>query len=504
MNNVALNDVVFENMYLIGIDIGTGSIKVVKSDMAGNPLDMAQYPYPLDQSQKDFFEQDPEAIWDAFVLSIQNIVANSQDEPMAISLSCAMHSLILVDDKGAALYPMLTWADARSGEIATRLRESPEGKQIYESTGTPIHPMSPLCKIIWFKEHRPDLFNKTYKFISVKEYIWYKLFGCFEIDYSIASATGLFDIKTLQWSTLPCALAGIHTNQLSTPVDTVYIRRNINAQMAALLNLPVNTAFVIGAGDGCCANLGSGVMQPGTAAITIGTSGAVRLTGPVPVYNYPVMTFNYLLNKNTFVSGGAINNGGIAVKWLLENFMEQPGDYQQLFDTIAQVPAGSNGLIFLPYVYGERAPIWDAKSSGAYLNIKPEHTRAHFLKAALEGICYALCDVLRELEQVSGNVGQVSVSGGFTSSPVWMQILADVTGKRLVTVQVEDASATGAIYLAIKALFPHAELPQSTAGTVIHANMDHHLIYSKTFPLFKKLYADLKESMHTLNQMNLT
>jgi gluconokinase len=488
--------------YLIGIDIGTGSIKAISSDIHGTPSAIARYPYPLDQPQQGFFEQDPEMIWKAFILSIQRIVAKGPHKLLAFSLSSAMHSLILVDKNGLPLCPMMTWADVRSEEIARRIMESPEGERIYRVTGTPIHPMSPLCKLIWLKENRRELFKKAHKFISIKEYIWHKLFQCFEVDYSVASGTGLFDILALNWSPEACMLAGIHAGQLSTPVDTVHTRSGLTTQTADLLGLPIDTLFVIGASDGCCANFGSGVLTPETAAITIGTSGAVRITGPAPVYNYPEMTFNYLLNKNTFVSGGAINNGGIAVDWLLKNFLDDPGGYQKLFDTIATMPAGSDGLIFLPYLYGERAPIWDAQSSGAYLNIRPKHTRSHFLRATLEGICYTLYAVLQGLEQASGCVEQIHVSGGFTSSPVWMQMLADVTGKRLLLLPSEDASVTGAVYLAITALFPGSLPPVPGQGTILQPDKKNHLVYAQYFPLFKKLYTDLKDSMHAFNQIN--
>jgi gluconokinase len=366
--------------------------------------------------------------------------------------------------------------------------------------------MSPLCKLIWLRENQPGLFKAAHKFISIKEYVWHRLFNRFEVDYSIASATGLFDIKKLCWSQGACILAGISVGQLSDVVDTDHVQTGLDANIAASLNIPQNTPFVIGASDGCCANLGSHVTGSGVAALTIGTSGAVRITGNQPIYNYPGMTFNYLLNHNTFVSGGAVNNGGIAVDWLLKTFLNKTelntADYQTLFTTIQTVPAGSYGLIFLPYLYGERAPIWDAKSSGSYLNIKPQHKQAHFLRAALEGICYALYDVLRGLEEASANIHQINISGGFITSPVWVQLLADITGKKLMILQPEDASAIGAIYLAMAALYPQINLPQTGTGHIIYPDKENHQLYAKIFPLFKKLYHDLKESMHLLQQLN--
>jgi len=489
--------------YILGIDIGTGSTKGVGLSLKGNVLASAQHHYLINEPQPGYSEQHPEAIWQAFVDCVKDVTTELKRPPAAVSFSSAMHSLIAVDDKGIALHPMITWADTRSEKLATQLRASDQGEAIYRQTGTPIHPMTPLCKLLWMKEHDTDLFHKAAKFISIKEYLWYKLFSAFEVDYSLASATGLFDIVKLQWSDEACRLAGITADKLSKPVDTNYTQKALVPSSEKLLGIPATTPFVIGASDGCCANLGSHVTDGGTAALTIGTSGAVRITGDKPVYNYPAMIFNYLLNHNTYVSGGAVNNGGIALDWLLKKFLNigkpTDDDYKNLFKSIDNIPAGSEGLIFLPYLYGERAPIWDANSSGAYLNIQPQHSQQHFLRAGLEGICFALNDVVNTLEQASTPIEQISISGGFIGSATWVQTLANITGKKLVVQQTEDASAMGAVYIAMQELFPDTQLPHLPDAQVIKPDAKSHAVYAKIFPLFKKVYEDLKGTMQVLN-----
>lgn len=491
--------------YILGIDIGTGSTKAVAMDITGNVLHIAQHYYPISQPKPGYSEQDPDTIHQAFVSCVRDTIQKLETAPSAISFSSAMHSLIPVNQNGQVLSPMLTWADTRAEQIAQRIKASPQAENIYRVTGTPIHPMSPLCKLIWLRENEPGLFGQTHKFISIKEYIWYKLFNVFQVDYSIASGTGLFDILKLQWSQGACILAGVSSAQLSSAVDTSHTQTGINANVAVQLGIPILTPFIIGATDGCCANLGSHVTSTGIAALTIGTSGAVRTTGSTPVYNYAGMTFNYLLNHNTYISGGAVNNGGIAVNWLLKTFLNKtelsPADYTTLSKAIQTTPTTSEGLIFLPYLYGERAPIWDAKSSGAYLNIKPQHTQAHFLRAALEGICYALYDVLLTLESASAPINQLNISGGFLTSPVWIQLLADVTGKQLMILQPEDASAIGAIYLAMQALYPQQTLPQPGEPQLIYPNQANHILYAKNFPLFKQLYNNVKGTINQLNNL---
>ncbi len=489
--------------YILGIDIGTGSTKAVAVNFEGKPIGESQFYYPISNPKPGYQEQNPFQILEAFKNCITSIINKIGESPIAISFSCAMHTLIPVDKDCWPLAEMMTWADYRSESIAERIRTGNEGELLYRACGTPIHAMSPLCKIIWLRENIHDLFVNTYKFISIKEFIWHYLFNEFEVDYSIASSSGLFNILDLNWDTKACELAGITSNQLSNLVKTTYLRDKIVHKALNELNLNPNTKFVIGASDGCCANLGSDTILAGTAALTIGTSGAVRITGKKPIYNFNSMTFNYLLNNQTYVSGGAINNGGIVFKWLVNTFTNEntkTGEdaYNSALNQIKNIAVGSDDLVFLPYLYGERAPIWDTKSCGVFFNIKPSHTSAHFLRAGLEGICYALFDVLTTIETSSAPIKQLNISGGFINSPIWVQILADITGKRLSIVQTEDASAIGAIYLAMEAL--DISIPKNENLESIEPDMNNHQQYNQAFKLFKLLYTNLKDTMHLINR----
>ncbi len=494
--------------YILGVDIGTGSVKAVAVGLHGQAIDATQIHYPtLPPLETGFAEQDAELIWQGFLKCIREIIERL-GQPQAIGLSSAMHSLILVDAEGKPLTNMINWADTRSAAIADALRASPEGKNLYEQTGTPVYSMSPLTKIIWFRENQKVLFDQTARFISIKELLWFRLFGQFQIDYSIASATGLFDILGFRWSEKALKLAGIDADKLSEPVSTTYIRQDIKADIAKLLGIKEALYWMIGANDGCLANLGSGANQPNVAALTIGTSGAVRMASNKPLYNFKAMTFNYILDEKTYICGGAINNGGLILNWLLENFMSiktvSPTNYQQLFDMVKAVPAGSNGLLFLPYLTGERTPLWDSNSCGVFFGIKTEHTQAHFLKAALEGVCFAINNVLDSVIQPSAKLEETKVSGGFTASPVWLQLMADVTGKKLTVVQAEDASAIGAACLAIQTgNFAGFSLKdENQPEQIVKPDTEKHLTYNKYYHLFTKLYGDLKDGMHKLAVLN--
>ncbi|WP_316736043.1 gluconokinase [Pedobacter aquatilis] len=489
--------------YILGIDIGTGSTKAVALDLNFRPISTSQHHYPTQSVKTGYSEQDPEMIWQAFLNCISDLKEELKAEPISIGLSSAMHSLIMVDSVGLPLAPMQTWADNRSAEIADKLLNGDEGLQLYALTGTPIHPMSPLCKIFWLKENEPVLFSKTHKFISIKEYIWFKLFGEYIIDYSIASCTGLFDINSLKWNEQALALCNLSHSNLSKPVSTSYSNIKLLPKHQSLLK---QTSFVIGASDGCLANLGSEAIFEGTAALTIGTSGALRVASAKPIVNKKAMTFNYILDDKTFICGGPINNGGLALQWLMKNVFGKneltSDDYTNLFKQIETTNIGSNGLIFLPYLTGERAPIWNSKASGTFIGLSNQHEQKHLARALIEGICFSLYDVLAEMEIGGANIKSIHASGGFVHSKVWMQILADVTGKEILLITEEDASAVGAAYLAAKAigLVESYPLGKNETFNMVKPNPANHIFYKQRFTIYKKAYINLKECMQEINQ----
>jgi gluconokinase len=492
--------------YFIGVDIGTGSTKSVAVKTSGEAVHAAQVSYPTYTPELTYSEQAPELIWQAFVKSILRVVEEMKEFPGGIVISSAMHSVIPVDEKGNALMNMITWADNRSASIAKNLRASSLGEKIYAQSGTPIHAMTPACKIKWLKENNPELFKKVFKFVSIKEYVWFKLFEKYEVDFSIATATGLFDLETLDWNTAATEFCGIRPEHLSTPVETTFSRKsfnNLDHDLKSMNDVP----FVIGASDGCLANLGSFAVAPGVAALTIGTSGAIRVASTKPTINFEAMTFNYLLTKDVFISGGPINNGGVVLKWYTEVFlrktMKTSADYDALLQEITDVKPGSDGLIFIPYLLGERAPIWDSEACGVFFGIRNFHTQAHFTRAVVEGISMALYSIAAAMESSGLAIEQIHVSGGFVESEEWLQILADIFNKKICLINAEDASAIGAAYLGLKAL--------NVIDDYHHLRADHnvtydpdaskHAVYAKCFTIYKRLYQKLKEEMELVVEL---
>ena len=496
--------------YIIGIDIGTSNTKAVAFGMAGEIFANASVSYGAIQSAPGYHEQDPDIFFKAVMSTLEEVVQKNKGNVLTgISFSSAMHGLMAVDKKGKPITNIITWADLRSKEQAQKLKASPAGARIYQYTGTPIHPMSPLCKLMWMKENDPVTFASAFKFISIKEYIFFKLFGDYFIDHSIASATGLFDIYSLKWYDEALQVAGIHAGQLSVPVSTTFTLNNLQKKYVDILEIPPGTPFVIGASDGCLANLGTNAVEPGDTSITIGTSGAVRMISEHPHYDSKQRIFNYLLTEKKYVSGGPINNGIVLLKWYAENFLDRVFNSTEGFnwymEEACSVPAGCNGLIFLPYVMGERAPVWDADAKGVFFGIHSKHKQAHFMRSIVEGISFALLQVTKSLEETVGEVTNIYASGGFIHSKDWLQMLADIFGKNIHVTNASDASALGAAILGWNALGVLNTLSDAKSFITVQDTYfpDHHQhrMYMDNYSVYASLYFKLKEEFLKLETL---
>jgi len=495
---------------IIGLDIGTSSTKAIAFGSTGEIIAEHKISYPILNPKSDYFEQDPEEIFQAVIESIafvsNTLKANKQYTLSGIGISCAMHSLIAVGEKGNPLTNCIIWADSRSKGFATQIKNSTEGHDIYMKTGTPIHPMSPLCKLAWMRENMKEIFDASYKFISIKEYVCYKLFKTYMVDYSIASATGLFNIHSLEWYLPALKVAGISSQQLSEPVPITTVLSNLDIVFADLMGLKGSIPFVIGGSDGCLANLGVNAIKPGDAAVTIGTSGAIRVMTNKPNTDTKARIFSYLLTEDKFVLGGAVNNGGVILRWFKENFAdEEVSDalkdgtdvYDALIKKAATIPPGSDGLVFLPYLMGERAPHWNTNVKGVFFGMQLLHTKAHFIRAVLEGIIFGIYSVGKVLEETTGDINVIFANGGFAKSSDWVQMLADVFNKKVLIAESYESAALGAAIVAFKALgiIDRFEDIGRLVPIVdeLTPNLINHHVYMKNFALFERLYEKLKD-----------
>lgn len=500
--------------YRMGVDIGTTSTKAVLFDLQGKALSRHGEEYPLLTPVPEAAEQDPDLIFQSVIASIRGCLAEtgvSGEELGFISFSAAMHSLIIVDGEGKPLTRSITWADNRSAPYAADIKNNHNGHEIYMRTGTPIHPMSPLVKLVWLKSERPELFKPEHKFISIKEYVFYRLFGHYVVDYSIASATGLFNLHSLDWDEEAIKLAGVKRGQLSAPVSTTHSIQGLKPEIAAAAGLPEDALFIVGANDGVLSNLGVGAIDPGVVAVTIGTSGAIRTVTDKPVTDPKGRIFCYALTENRFVIGGPVNNGGIIFRWIRDEIANAEVEtakrlgkdpYEILTDIAALVPPGSNGLIFHPYLAGERAPLWNANARGSFFGLGIHHKKEHMIRAALEGVIMNLYTVLLALQELIGKPARVQATGGFARSELWRQMLADVFNQEVTVPESFESSCLGAVVLGMYGqgeISSLSEVKKMVGGIHTHQpNQEATEAYSKLLRIFIRLPRLLEEEYEAI------
>lgn len=482
---------------IIAVDIGTTNIKIVACDDRGAVLLNESVACSVIRISDKEIEQDPTLVLHSVNKLLKNAILQLPTNNIkGICFSSAMHSMIAVDENDALLTNAILWGDTRSEQQAQQIKETLDEKELYQEIGVPVHPSLPLCKIVWLQENMPQVFKRVKKFISIKEYLFFKWFGKYIVDHSIAGAMGMLNIHTLQWSKKALAITGISADKLSTIVSVIHAETKLNKEYADMFGIPDNVAFIIGSSDGCFANIGSGVFKDNEATLTIGTSGAVRITTSRPLLNEKPALFCYPVLKDLYVKGGAVNNGGNVLEWFSQSFTEDKDDgYDKIIEKAASVNAGVEGLIFLPYLLGERAPIWNASARGVFFGVNSLHDKAHFTRAILEGISFGLYDVFCELQKNSNAIDTIYVSGGFTKSDFWVQMIADIFNKKVVVSNVADASAMGAIQLGMFAtgLIKEMSFTQvDTSGIVFTPDAEKHIIYEKQFNIFCALYHALQ------------
>jgi gluconokinase len=491
---------------VIGVDIGTTSTKSVAYDVAGRAGASHTVAYPLHEPSPGFAEQDPDVILAAVIETIRAVTAASP-AVMALSFSSALHSLIGLDAAGRPLTPSITWADGRAGPQADRLRGTAVGLALHRRTGTPVHPMSPLTKLMWFAENAPALARRVVHWVGIKDYVISHLTGDLITDHSLASATGLMDIHRLEWDPEALTLAGITAAQLPALAPTTTVLPGLTAAVATATGLPEALAVVLGAGDGPLANLGLGAVQPGVAACSIGTSAAIRVMVETPGVDALGGVFCYALTPAHWAVGGAINNGGIVLGWAGDALTPDlgPSSYDQVLELAQQARPGSDGLLMLPYLLGERAPHWSSLARGAYIGLTREHGRPELIRAAIEGVCLQLGLVLASVRAAGNAVHAIRATGGFARSPFWRQLLADVLDIEIQFPAGHEGSSFGAALLALQALGLIDDIGVAAdlviITEVVHPDPSSAATYQTLQPIFAGLYDALVPAFTALRAL---
>ncbi|MEC1179675.1 gluconokinase [Metasolibacillus meyeri] len=448
--------------YMLGVDIGTTSTKAVLFTVQGAIIEQANIGYPLHTPDISTAQQDPQEIWQAVLRAVSTIMAKHADKKLAfISFSSALHSVIAIDENDQPLTPVITWADNRSEGWARKIKNELNGHEVYLRTGTPIHPMSPLCKIAWLTHEHPAIAKKAKKYIGIKEYIFKKLFDKYVVDHSLASAMGLMNLQKLEWDEEALQIAGISKKQLSTLVSTTQCFQGCNEQLAHQMGIDPQTPFIIGAGDGMLSNLGVNAIGKGEVAVTIGTSGAIRTVIDKPQTDNKGRIFCYALTENHWVIGGPVNNGGMVLRWIRDEFASSEIEtakrlgidpYEVLTKIAERIRPGADGLLFHPYLAGERAPLWNPDVRGSFFGLTMAHKKEHMIRAALEGVIYNLYTVYLALREcMDGPVTRIQATGGFARSETWRQMMADIFESEVTVPESHESSCLGACILGLYA-----------------------------------------------------
>ena len=495
--------------YMIGVDIGTTSTKAVLFKENGEIAAKAGGEYPLHTPSPSVAEQDPEQIFQTVLSSVQGVMSESGIHPgqvLFVSFSSAMHSVIAVDKDGTPLTRCITWADNRSAEWSARLKKDMGGHELYLRTGTPIHPMSPLTKLMWLRHEQESLFNQAAKFISIKEYVYFKLFGKYIVDHSIASSTGLMNLNTLAWDKEALAVAGITEDRLSELVPTTHIMTGLHPGYAEAMGLSPSTPFVLGASDGVLSNLGVNAIKPGVVAATIGTSGAIRTVVDKPMTDPKGRIFCYALTEDKWVIGGPVNNGGMIFRWVRDQLAASEVEtakrlginpYDVLTKIADRVRPGSGGLLFHPYLTGERAPLWDPNARGSFFGLTLNHQKEHMIRSVLEGVLFNMYTVLLAMEEQIGRPSKIHATGGFARSPIWRQMMADIFDQQVIVPESYESSCLGAVVLGLYAT-GRAKSLDIVKDMVGHTH-DHRpvgenaAIYKQLLPIYIRISRKLEE-----------
>ncbi|WRS26447.1 gluconokinase [Oscillospiraceae bacterium MB08-C2-2] len=489
-------------MTYMGIDIGTSSVRAAIYGEDGSFVSMSQREYTMISTEVGMAALAPDEVFEAMLDCIADCVKEAGQAPAAVSFSAAMHSFLVLDDEYKPLTDAFTWGDTRADEQARALGARPDVDALCSATGCKVsHPLYPCAKILYIKEQQPEIFAKGKLFATMKQYFIIRLFGQNLVDYSDAGASGLFNIHSFTWDkTIVEDILGIGLEKLGTLKKCTTELGVMRQDYRERCGLPFTTKFYIGSTDGQLAHYGCGALDETAASSTVGTSGALRAIVNNPPPDAGQNLWCYAFRPGLLLSGGAINNAGLALKWLRDEYQQQfEADaaarnisLYQLFDQeAAKIAPGSEGLLFMPLLTSERSPDWMIGASGSMYGLRLGHGRFHIVRAAMEGVMYRMYSVFEVLLRENPAITKIIANGGYAKSPFWLQMQADIFNREIHVSQVGEASVYGAALLAMCAMkgqdFPYS-LKAAPLTQVYKPNPEAAAVYAKAYQRYKVVY----------------
>lgn len=492
--------------YLMGLDISTTGAKALIIDEAGAVIAVANTPQPISQPQPLWSEQNPADWWDGISASIRQALADSGlsgEDISAIGLTGQMHGLVLLDEHGAVLRPAILWNDQRTqaqcDDITARVGE----RRLIELTGNPALTGFTAPKLLWVRDHEPEIYAKIDQILLPKDYIRYKLTDAYATDLAGAAGTSLLNVAERAWSAEVLDALEIPAEWLPPVHEGTQITSVISAAGAAATGLTAGTPVVGGGGDQAAGAVGMGCVTPDKIGVTVGTSGVVF--APLSRYAYEaegrLHAFCHALPDTWHFMGVMLSAAG-SLQWYKDTFAPDLA-FDALLAEAEETPAGSDGLFFLPYLTGERTPHPDPLARGAFIGITSRHTRGHMTRAVLEGVAFGLKDSFTLVDQAGlPDSFEVRISGGGAKSPVWQQIIADVLAAPLVNINTTEGGAFGAAILASVAAGVYGDVASACeamiqTGEEVPVGADADL-YTERYEVYRSLYPTLKETFATI------
>ncbi len=503
--------------YFLGLDIGTSGVKALLITEAGQAAASDTQEYPLYTPQPQWAEQDPEDWWRGTVRATQNVLAKAGvrgEEIAGIGLSGQMHGSVFLDKDNNVLRRALLWCDQRTQGECDWITAQVGQENLVEYVANPVLTGFTAPKIVWLRNHERETYDQVVKVLLPKDYIRFKLTGVHATEVSDASGTALLDVKNRRWSREVLDAAEIPYSFMPECAESIEITGHVHTEAAALTGLALGTPVAGGGGDNAAGAVGSGVVETGLVSSTVGTSGVVFAYSDTPATDpkLRVHTFCHAVPGKWHTMGVSLSAGG-SLRWLADTFFQPEGvvsrttggdRYALMADGAARVPAGSEGLIFLPYLTGERTPYPDAEARGVFFGMTLRHKREHFTRAVMEGVAFALNDSLQIFGELGIPITQVRAGGGGAKSAVWRQIHADVTGQAHVTLAVDEGPALGAALLAAVGTGAYQSVADACAATVQTASVTepdpmNRTKYAEYYAVYQALYPALKSQFAAIS-----
>ena len=496
-----------DSTWFLGIDLGTGSCKSVVIDHNATVLGFGVGEYSAADTRSRWQEQNPGDLVQAAIISVQKSIAAAgvdSNQCAGLSIGGALHSILAIDGKGEPLTGVFTWADGRAVSQAEAVRKQPLGKKLYEQTGCPAHGMYPLYKIMWLQVHAPEVFRHTWRFTTAKEYIYSRFTGEYLVDYCLAAGSGLLNTHSLTWDSMSLDTAGIRPDQLSPPASPLTVHNGLDPDIAGQMGIRQDVPVVLGSADAANSNIGAGAILPWQATCMIGTSGAFRVLYPQPVLDRQIRSWCYAVDDKHWLVGGAINNGGVALSWLKDCLNQAISgstadslSFEDVLRLAGRAPAGSGGVICLPFFAGERSPHWNLNARAVFFGMSLTHDAAHLSRALVEGIAFRFKSLNDIMTDIGIDVKQIIASGGFTQSDFWLQVVTDVLNRNMKVPSWGETSALGAAYWAMLGTGCVDRLESladfSKSEKTCRPRQEKSDLYREIYLLYQGLYQSLKE-----------